>query len=138
MTAILYCQMQKIARTISQSSLVLWFNPRLHDAMKFGAMLYISRANTGPEVTIYTTTAVILHIKHKQYKQNKNLCQSGNTFVYSIQDDPLANLSTKVRIFIIEYINYEPILIDFSFMSQSLERGCNFIPTTLYLIMKSN
>lgn len=79
---------KKNARTISQSSLVLWFNPRLHDAMKFGAMLYISRANTGPEVTIYTTTAVILHIKHKQYIQNKNLCQSGNTFVYSIIDDP--------------------------------------------------
>lgn len=137
MTAILYCHMQKNARTISQSSLVLWFNPRLHDAMKFGAMLYISRANTGPEVTIYTTTAVILHIKHKQYKQNKNLCHSGNTFVYSIQDDPGQVLSTKERIFIIEY-NYEPILIDFSFMSQSLERGCNFIPTTLYLIMKSN
>lgn len=134
MTAILYCQMQKNARTISQSSLVLWFNPRLHDAMKFGAMLYISRANTGPEVTIYTTTAVILHIKHKQYIQNKNLCQSGILLYIPSK----MNLSTKVRIFIIEYINYEPILIDFSFMSQSLERGCNFIPTTLYLIMKSN
>lgn len=82
-------------------------------------------------MTIYTTTAVILHTKHKQYIQNKNLCQSGNTFVYSLQDDPLANLSTKERIFIIEY-NYEPILIDFSFMSQSLERGRNFIPTILY------
>lgn len=133
MTAILYCQMQKNARTISKSSLVLWFNPRLHtDMMKFGALYPESKHRTGSD-DLYN-----LHIKHKQYIQNKNLCQSGNTFVYSIQDDPLANLSTKVRIFIIEYINYEPILIDFSFMSQSLERGCNFIPTTLYLIMKSN
>lgn len=120
MTAILYCQMQKLSELYllnqthnqSESSLVLWFNPRLYTDMRWSLeQCFISREQTQDRKWRPIQQWLLSYTLNINNIQNKNLSQSCNTFVYSIQDDPGANLSTKVRIFFIIEYNYEPILI---------------------------